>query len=195
MTEWQKTKCARAYNIWRYADLDKTIIELQLPTGITCIFDAVDHKILNRKWCRHTQGPDSMLTAVGSSNGVLMHNLILGVKGVDHINGNRLDNRRVNLRAATTKLNNNNVCMKKNNKSGINGVYDRASHHCWVASGRCPDTGEKITHTYGYGVRASITYDEAKILAVAKRIEMDQLSGCKNGQRPKHIEQTQEFIL
>jgi HNH endonuclease/AP2 domain len=34
-----------------------------------------------------------------------MHQMILGVKGVDHVNGNGLDNRRSNLRAATTSQN------------------------------------------------------------------------------------------
>ena len=60
-------------------------------------------------------------------DGMLMHRVIMGLgKGdqreVDHINGNRLDNRRCNLRICDSVGNNRNCSMQKNNKSGYKGV-------------------------------------------------------------------------
>ena len=42
---------------------------------------------------------------------------------MDHINGNRADNRWGNLRSVTPQQNNLNVTLLKNNKSGITGVF------------------------------------------------------------------------
>ncbi len=42
---------------------------------------------------------------------------------IDHINKNTLDNRIDNLRKVTTKENNNNKNLYKNNKTGYSGIY------------------------------------------------------------------------
>ena len=59
--------------------------------------------------------------AAGHSH-VLMHNLILGVKGVDHINHDGLDNRRANLRPATPRQNNHNERPRTGSSSPFKGV-------------------------------------------------------------------------
>lgn len=54
----------------------------------------------------------------------------------DHINGDPLDNRIVNLRAATRRQNMANKKMHKNNSSGVKGVYWCIQRKKWRASVR-----------------------------------------------------------
>jgi len=52
---------------------------------------------------------------------------------VDHINGNKLDNRVDNLREVSRSQNMSNVGMQKNNKSGFIGVFWAAREEKWQA--------------------------------------------------------------
>ena len=52
---------------------------------------------------------------------------------VDHINGDRADDRIANLRAATPAENCRNCCIPAHNKSGIKGVSLRSKSQRWVA--------------------------------------------------------------
>lgn len=53
---------------------------------------------------------------------VKMHILITGQRGLDHANGNGLDNRRANLRPATNSQNGANRGPNRNSTSGFKGV-------------------------------------------------------------------------
>lgn len=55
-------------------------------------------------------------------------------KGLDHINGNPLDNRIVNLRAADQSENGRNRGPQVNNKSGFKGVHWSTEREKWVAA-------------------------------------------------------------
>lgn len=71
-----------------------------------------------------------------SSKGILLHRLIMAPDDdmvVDHINHDRLDNRKENLRICSTRQNTMNQDVSKNNTSGITGVgWDKKSNK-WIA--------------------------------------------------------------
>lgn len=67
------------------------------------------------------------------TQGIGMHVLIAGCKGVDHANGNGLDNRRINLRPATRSQNGANRPPPSNNTSGYKGVYWSRPMRKWRA--------------------------------------------------------------
>jgi len=52
---------------------------------------------------------------------------------IDHIDGNRLNNRLSNLREATHAENQRNIGLKRNNKSGFKGVYWNKTVEKWHA--------------------------------------------------------------
>lgn len=101
-------------------------IKLTNSNSVAVIDDA-DKGIVDKfKW-RAVKGRKTYYAA-SYINGklVLMHRMILGIKGrhnhVDHKNGNGLDNRRENIRPCTYSQNNINRPMYKNNRAGIKGV-------------------------------------------------------------------------
>lgn len=62
---------------------------------------------------------------------------------VDHINGERADDRWVNLRLATASQNSANGRLRSHNKSGFKGVIATASGR-WAASIQCKQRRERL---------------------------------------------------
>jgi hypothetical protein len=52
---------------------------------------------------------------------------------IDHINGDKLDNRIINLRLATRSQNNSNMLLRADNSSGYKGVSWQMPNRKWVA--------------------------------------------------------------
>ena len=102
--------------------------------GKYAIIDEEDFdKIKNHTWRVLQNG-----YAVCQSNykTVYMHRVIMNTPknmATDHINHNRLDNRKINLRVCTQLQNNYNTKCDRNNKSGFLGVSYCKRDDKWVA--------------------------------------------------------------
>ena len=118
------------------------MIEIPITKGAIALIDDEDYeKIKNHSWCWHGDG----YAARGyHQNGRIviekMHHVIIGKapKGmvVDHINGNKLDNRRCNLRFVTIQQNAFNSEKKTYNRqvsSQYKGVYWRRNRNKWTS--------------------------------------------------------------
>jgi hypothetical protein len=106
--------------------------QIPITQGKFVLVDDADYKWLSQsKWYFQHHG-----YATRNINGHArpMHRLIMGDPiniQVDHINGNKLDNRRENLRLCTHKENIRNQKKHKNNTSGYKGVFRRRNR--WMA--------------------------------------------------------------
>lgn len=63
---------------------------------------------------------------------------------VDHVNGNRLDNRRCNLRVCSHKENNWNKGAERRNATGFRGVFFCKPNNNWSCHFKTPD-GRRLT--------------------------------------------------
>lgn len=95
--------------------------------GLVALVDEADYAWLSQySWCpdrRHRKRGHDLFYARARVNGraEYMHILILGA-GVDHRDGNGLNNQRYNLRPATQLGQSWNKARQSNNKSGFKGV-------------------------------------------------------------------------
>jgi hypothetical protein len=103
--------------------------KLWRPSGEFALVDAEDfHLVCHLKWRIHSDGY-AITSQLGQPQtkrtNIYMHRLIIKPgKGLqaDHINGNRLDNRRCNLRVATSSQNNSNNSRRRIGLTGYRGV-------------------------------------------------------------------------
>lgn len=86
-------------------------------------FDLEDYeKIKDICWMESSEG--YLIGRDPNGKTARMHNVVMGDKHIDHINHNKSDNRKHNLRKSTDQLNAMNRSLPINNRSGCKGV-------CW----------------------------------------------------------------
>lgn len=115
--------------------------EIQLTQGKVAIVDDEDFEWLNQwKWCVNGDGYAHRHAQMvnGKQTKVKMHREILGLikgdsKDCDHINGNRIDNRRENLMVCKRSENSHNQKISIDNTSGFKGVYWDKPYKKWRA--------------------------------------------------------------
>ena len=101
---------------------DRTV-KVSLTKGLwtTVDFDSYQRFCKDQDWCAH----HGYATALIDKKRVFLHRLIIKTPSgfiSDHIDGNRLNNTRKNLRISTKSLNSRNA-LKRNSTTGIVGVY------------------------------------------------------------------------
>lgn len=168
---------------WTYYhdNLDGTVTIMMLR-GETTLIDKKSLPIVaDYGWRVNPNGYVVAHTAYGLQ--VLMHRLLCpSATYVDHINRNKVDNRLANLRSATPTINNNNRPIQKNNKTGVNGVFDNIRFRHYIVTWRM--AGRKHRRCVSYGPRSKHTKEEAFAIACALRRKIDEATGCMNGYQP-----------
>lgn len=114
---------------------ESLVVEIPLTKDQTALIDAADYPLISQySWGSYTdkRGHTYARTWIDGRN-VDIHTLLTGHTGVDHMNGDGLDNRRCNLRDATRSQNEANSTLSRNNTSGFKGVSWRKSIEKWGA--------------------------------------------------------------
>ncbi len=108
--------------------------EIQLSQGKIALVDDEDYDFLMGipwHWGTHNRSGYALHTyrkENGKQTKIAMHTVIAAIiydwnyTGIDHKNGNRLDNRKENLRVCTAQQNNANRKTHKNNKLGLKNI-------------------------------------------------------------------------
>lgn len=132
---------------------------------LLAIVDPEDWEVLNRyNW---TCLDGYAFTAIQNLR-LPMHRMVLGSEGfgqklVDHINGDRLDNRKFNLRLASGSENSRNQGLAKNNTTGYKGVC-KTKHGTYRA--QIQSSKDKFSLQLGQfktAIEAALAYDQASI--------------------------------
>lgn len=111
--------------------------ELLLSQGKVTLVDDADFEWASKfKWSFDPKGYAFRNTKRPNRRIIYLHRVILKTeKGEvsDHINGNKLDNRKVNLRKCTTAQNIRNRKVGKNNTTGYKGISWNRRDSLWYA--------------------------------------------------------------
>lgn len=147
---------------------DSEFKKIQLVSGGYAKVSPSDHPRLSKyRW--HKRKDDGYASRTEYKDGkfktIRMHQEIINIPEgfvTDHINRDRLDNRRCNLRKATRSQNTANSKMPSTNTSGYKGVYYRKEQNRWRASirvdGKLMSLGQ-----YGSAEDAAKAYNDAAL--------------------------------
>ena len=155
---------------------------IPLTKGAVARVDDADYTWLVQmgNWCLSNKGYAVHYTRINGQRKVLyMHRLIMDAPPhlqVDHINRDRLDNRRANLRFATRSQNQANKGLQVNNTSRYKGVsWNRGR---WEARIRVHNGRRVNLGRFDDPMTAALVYDAASRLFYA------DFAGCNFPERP-----------
>jgi hypothetical protein len=143
--------------------------EISLNKGQVALVDDSDFEWLNAfTWTAQPSWKNGTFYAAGRSGPnatkILMHREVMGARPgdphIDHINRNPLDNRRENLRYATSANNNANKGVMKTNTSGYKGVSFYKDRQMFVAQIKVNYKSIKIG-SFKTAIEAAKAYNEA----------------------------------
>ena len=130
----KKVTRLKKYNTYNF--FDTYVIGFSSNSDDEFLLSSSDYeKIKDYCWIKHHSGYMMAVDTI-SDKLIYLHVLIMqpiNDEEVDHINGNKLDNRRENLRICTHQQNMMNRKIQKNNTSGIPGVYYNKKYSKWHA--------------------------------------------------------------
>lgn len=155
---------------------------INLTQGKRALVDNEDYKHLNQwKWHYSQYGYASRryVKSDGKITKILMHRQIfnanVGIE-LDHINGNRIDNRKHNLRICTRSQNAMNKYGSKNASSGYKGARWHKGAKKWIANIRV----NKILIHLGYFINkedAARAYNKAAIKYFGEFAKLNKACG------------------
>ena len=107
---------------------------IELGNGYRAMIDDEDYQKVSSYAWRYNKGYAERPTTInGKQSTMRMHRFILGLKPfmgvVDHINNNKLDNQKSNLRLCTPSQNRMNSGPNIKNKLGVKGVVFRSDNN------------------------------------------------------------------
>jgi hypothetical protein len=166
-----KSKPKLGFNKITYQDdkILKFLVESKKYGNFEIIIDIEDYeKIKNYRWyISFSKQWDRFReiianTYLNKKQLLVLHQLIMNDKMVDHKNGNIFDNRKENLRKCTKSENAWNRGKQKNNTSGYKGVYWDKSRNKWLVF---IGVNKKYIHIGRFSniIEAAKAYNEAAI--------------------------------
>lgn len=136
-----KAKDKRKYNIYELSKDGSYMIGYTGNKNDKFLFDVEDYDLIKHYyWSTTSTGYIQSTKRPSENNGIAMffHRLVMGKTNiredeVDHINRDKKDNRKENLRVCSHAQNMKNSSMQKNNKSGYLGVYWSKKDKSWYS--------------------------------------------------------------
>lgn len=125
-----------SFGMFEFFDNDKRI-RYRLPKEKSFMFDSADLAIVCQyKWSIDATGYPKTAARINGSKGMHLHTLLMHPDNgmlVDHIDGNKLNNCRDNLRICSHAQNIWNQKLSNRNTSGYKGVSFDSSREKWAA--------------------------------------------------------------
>lgn len=155
------------------------MIEIDLSQGKTALIDEDDYdKVSQYVWHAHKSTDNAFYARCTKDRVYLyMHRLIMDAKdgySVDHINGNRLDNRKSNLRICSHAQNLANRPKQANNKSGFKGVIFDKSRNKWRSEIRV-DGKSYYLGRFDDKIDAAVAYNEKAIELLGEFAHLNEI--------------------